>query len=77
MHGAIERLAAVSASTPGQAQPTPAGLSVTVAVLNLGLPTPKQFVDQPKKKVEATMGDITYENTHMRMVIDYTMPTFV
>ena len=68
MHGAVERLVAVSevsdvsASTPGQAPPTPAGFSVEVAVLNLGLPTS----NGPKQKEEATMGDITYKNTHMR-----------
>ena len=48
-----ERLVAVSdvsASTPAKAPPTPAGLAVEVAVLNLGLPT----TNPPVRNEEAT-----------------------
>ena len=53
----VERLVAVSdvsASTPAKAPPTPVGLAVEVAVLNLGLPTTDPYLDEPVRNEEAT-----------------------
>ena len=58
MHGAVERLVAVSevsdvsASTPA----TPVGLAVEVAVLNMGVPKTSPYFPDPVRNEEATRG---------------------
>ena len=55
-----------SASTPGT---TPAGFSIDVAVLNMGIPTALHFTAQPEKIDEASgEGDTTHPKTKPRTI---------